>query len=626
VRTAALAQEVARRCAGDLSGGQWVGVEHELQVHSAHGRVDFRRAIADLPVGTPGLDPGDPRARRCDWGGVLTADGAEAELASAPVTARPGYAVELGLVTAAAHRGLADSLPECTLSGYSTHISVETPDRLAVGAARCFARTLSPSMMLLLDKATSPGLLVRPRRGRLELCGDHVVGEQLLAATVFATAGARWAATTRLRTNGLAQRPRTQAAVERYGIYVDRRAFGPDLYATGRATPLRRGRTAQGHLEASWGVLREDAETFASAYELDVVDRVVAGLAPLPSEGQGDELAPAEAAVADPFCDALTLRRRGAIRLRPLSITWAAAVFALTVDGDEIVWAVPGRLLRGALAAFDDGRLDDVLHRAARATDLPVLASADDAQRGGFFTGVAGDLTPGERHPVTGRIGGGGFGRREDKGRSDDQPRPRRFNVPKPLALAAAGTALVLVGAGAAVALTGGDDRPDRLTVRPPIFSPQPDPSTDFPDEQTNPVVREFPVLVTVDRLESQLSGSLGYEQGSTAQGTIQVSCTGTECEWATLTVEDWSLTAGFKDLAFDGTEYSSTQTETTDCPGQTYRETRFFQFVEPDGIQGRFSNEYIPIHCVDAATRTESFAWQAFFSFTSAPGVRAGG
>ncbi|WP_231200169.1 hypothetical protein, partial [Salmonella enterica] len=34
-------------------------------------------------------------------------------------------------------------------------------------------------------------------------------------------------------------RVRTQRAVQRYGTYVDRRAFGPDLYREGRRTVLR---------------------------------------------------------------------------------------------------------------------------------------------------------------------------------------------------------------------------------------------------------------------------------------------------------------------------------------------------------------------------------------------------
>jgi hypothetical protein len=527
---------------------------------------------------------------------VLTADGAEAELATPPVVARPGYALELGRWSTLATHRLGEAMP-ASVHGYSTHISVEVPDRLVVGAARRFTRALSPAMMLMLDKATSPGLLVRPRRHRLELCGDHVSGEQLVAATVFATAGARWAArpSSVLGSRGaLSVRPRTQPAVERYGFYVDRAAFGADLYAGGRATPLRRGRTAQVHLEESWELLRGDAATFASDDELDVVDRVVEGRAPLPCEAVGRPVDDGAAAVLDPYVDCLTPRRRGRIGLSALSVSWAAAVFNLTVDGVAIVWAVPGRLLGGVLVAFDQGRLDDVLQSAARAGSLPTLASADDAKAGGFFSSVSGNLAAGERHAVTGRIGGGGGSSREDKGRSDDQPRPRR--VPRNLALAGVGAALLLVGGGTAVALTSGGEKPRPAPVL--ATSPAPvEPTTSAPAEVD--VTRTFAVSARVDTLRFGLPSQRPYALGGSTSGIVTLSCRATACT-GQIELPAWRLTRPFTGALIDGA-YTSTQTNDipTDCAGTAQIvETTSLRLVEPSGISGSFSQEHVPLVC----------------------------
>ena len=53
-----------------------------------------------------------------------------------------------------------------------------------------FSRSFAPSLMLLMDAPSSPGLLVRPRRGRLEFGGEFVTGNQLAAAVLLAAGGA----------------------------------------------------------------------------------------------------------------------------------------------------------------------------------------------------------------------------------------------------------------------------------------------------------------------------------------------------------------------------------------------------------------------------------------------------
>jgi hypothetical protein len=48
-----------------------------------------------------------------------------------------------------------------------------------------FSSTFAPMLMLLLHAPESRGIYVRPRPGRLEVCGELVRGQRLQAAAVF---------------------------------------------------------------------------------------------------------------------------------------------------------------------------------------------------------------------------------------------------------------------------------------------------------------------------------------------------------------------------------------------------------------------------------------------------------
>lgn len=93
--------------------------------------------------------------------------------------------------------------------------------------------------MLLMDRIDSPGLLVRPRPGRTELCGEFLEDEPLAAVAAFVAGSTRACAAAVRRPGGRTALPprldvRLARAVHRYGWYVDRRAFGTDLHAAGR--------------------------------------------------------------------------------------------------------------------------------------------------------------------------------------------------------------------------------------------------------------------------------------------------------------------------------------------------------------------------------------------------------
>lgn len=339
--------------------GPVCGVEHEYEVRDAAGAaLDFRTVADGLGLGRR-LDPGDPHAHRGPWGGVVTADGREAEVVSPPVPVGPSAADVVHAYAVAGRRHLEEHLPEgATLTGYSTHISTAVPDDAVRRVAALVVRHLSPALMLLLDRSTSPGLLIRPRPGRLEVCGEFAEGRTLrLAVAVVVAAGQLCAG----------ERPplpprfrvRTERSKQRFGTYVDRRAFGPDLYAEGRAAVLRRrgGTVTAGEHLAEVVALLADRLPLADD-DLAALHAVVAGDAPLPSESPGSDDAPRVGAPALHLCP----RVAGQVRVEFVTATWWTYVVKLS--GTRERWlTVPRTWLRSFLDRLDDGSLDEVLAR-----------------------------------------------------------------------------------------------------------------------------------------------------------------------------------------------------------------------------------------------------------------------
>jgi len=145
----------------------------------------------------------------------------------------------------------------------------------------------------VLDRRAAPGLLVRPRGGRLELGGEYCRGEQLRAAGVFAAAASLTCAAavrSRQAKRSLPRpvRARVRPSNIRAGWYIDRRAFGTDLYRDGRAARLRSraggSLLAQDHLSEAWQRARPVVDALLDAAELGLVDRVVDGELPIPLE------------------------------------------------------------------------------------------------------------------------------------------------------------------------------------------------------------------------------------------------------------------------------------------------------------------------------------------------------
>jgi len=220
--------------------------------------VDFRSLIGRVDVAGRRIVADDPMGQRCRGGFLVTADGAEAEIASAPVPLRPGFTdALLGEADRARARLAAACGPERALEGWSTHLNVEVDRARARAVAQLVADRYAPALMLLMDGPTSPGLLVRPRSARLEIGGEFVTGDGLRAAAVMAAGAALTCERATSERHARRRLPRRHGggivpATMRYGHYIDRRAFGTDLYEHGRTTDLRTGRLRRTRSAQAW--------------------------------------------------------------------------------------------------------------------------------------------------------------------------------------------------------------------------------------------------------------------------------------------------------------------------------------------------------------------------------------
>jgi hypothetical protein len=260
--------------------------------------------------------------------------------------------------------------------------------------------------MLLLNRSGSPGLMVRPRPGRLELCGEFTHGSRLRGALAFVLGSAIAAERSVTGEPGPDQPPSVrlelEPAYERYGWYVDRRAAGADLHASGRTTVLRLEAggsiDAQSHLELAAEAARACLVDLADADDLEPLQQMVAGDLSLPSEGpagpeRGDEGAADDGPGTtlldpDPFGALLAPRRRVAFELAPVMVSWATCAFVFTDPARTArgFACVPRRHLSRFLVLLDAGGLDSLLGRyLAVAGDGTPLATAGQAREPGLF-------------------------------------------------------------------------------------------------------------------------------------------------------------------------------------------------------------------------------------------------
>jgi hypothetical protein len=490
--------------------GGLLGLELEFSVRSARGsRVHFGSLIHRLALDGTALDPGDPNAYRCSWGGVITSDGAEAEIATPPVRARPGFTARL---EAWAHTGEAElrraSPCGIELDGYSAHFSAAMPAKLNDRVCRLYAETFAADLMLLMDRADSPGLLVRPRPGRTELCGEFIENEPLAAAAAFVAGSTRaCAAAVRRQSARTALPPRLEVrlarAVHRYGWYVDRAAFGTDWHAASRRALLPRASggtiSAQSHLELAWAAACEALADDAAASDLQAAEAMVTGSLPLPAEhgqpdddpgGQrgGDVRSPLDGTVL-PDMPRLCAHVRPGYTLRPVAATWDFTVFEASSLARRAYACIPRDSLPGFAAALEEGALDDAIAAyLALSTRRRVLSAAQQTTSPGLYDrmGAPAELLAPERDPQTGHQESGPPGakrtlarpgkrnrqEREAPQREQEAARKVARSVPRAVAIGVV-IAVVLAGGGVAagVLMHKPSKTPAFVSVQPSALS-----------------------------------------------------------------------------------------------------------------------------------------------------------
>jgi hypothetical protein len=367
-------RELLARLGSGSAPSRIIGVEHEYRVLREDDVVDFRQVVGTLDLRAVGTDPSDPNARHLLNGLMITADGREAEVATPPVAVGPDCTWQAAQWTSLGASTLRGCLgPTASLDGYSTHINVSV-DVDPVHVAWLFARRFALPAMLLMDQLDSPGLLVRPRPTRLEIGGEFIAGQQLRSALAFsiAAAAACCGAVAARSSRGLPRSPRGDitAAVERPGWYVDRRAFGPDLYRDGREAIVTQDgvSTRAGDVLASaWEGIREQALQAVSPAEVAVVDEIVDGRQPIPLESAShSDTGPI--ASDSPFAR-LHDRVANGVSVRAIALTWHSVNFELRRGTETGYVVVPRTWLGSFLDRLDQGALDDLLPRICAVAD-----------------------------------------------------------------------------------------------------------------------------------------------------------------------------------------------------------------------------------------------------------------
>ncbi|MBX7111151.1 MAG: hypothetical protein K1X87_04800, partial [Dehalococcoidia bacterium] len=410
---------------GATPPGGLIGIEHEYRVLDAAGRqVDFRTLLHTLPVDGLRLDPGDANAYRLTSGLALTADEAEAEVATPPVTVETGFAPRTAALAAEARATLEGLLPAgLTLEGYSTHVSVSVPDAEVASVAARYARTYAPAFAALAERPDSLGIYVRPRPGRLELCADYVEPARLPPILAFA-AGTVRACVAEIRAAEERLVPLTldlHPARERPGYRVHRHlAFGFDLYAAGREAvlPLDGGGTTtlSDRLATAARLAEERLGRDLDAPTAALLRAIVQGGAPLGIEG-GEDVNDIEDAPLPPtngWRPAPRAFHRPGFEVVPVLATWDFTAFRL--DGPRRAYAsIPLASLEAFERDLAGGRLDGEVHRfLAQRPAGRTLETPEDARRPALYDELASDPTallapePGQKaasRSVPGRVG-----------------------------------------------------------------------------------------------------------------------------------------------------------------------------------------------------------------------------
>jgi len=382
-----------------------ITLRQDYAVAKAGRPLPFASLIHTLNLGVRNLQPDDPEAYPLASEAVLTVSGMDAEIILSPIPLAPGFAAAVTKAADAERLALARRLgPEHSVAGVSTRFGLPAHTPAVDRVATEFISRFAAPLMLLLDQADSPGLLVRPDPGLIELSTAYASGSQLAAALIFAAAAVRrCVAMTHDRAPdsesdggdddyGSIMAPPLQSEVvpssAGSGWFVTPTAFGHDLRAAGRHVALRTldsmPLSGQEVLEKAWTYARPLAVAYTTLEELKLVDSLVAGDLPLPLEGAIDEsrMTWANGAITLDGRPAVRGMRTGGearhgdwrrprrseaakLELAPVMVTWDTVVYIVVDDArrKRAFAVVPRRLLGTWLRLLAGGELDGPLSR-----------------------------------------------------------------------------------------------------------------------------------------------------------------------------------------------------------------------------------------------------------------------
>ena len=346
-----------------------IGVAHRLCLWHDQDRVDVRSVIDRFATGSGPLDPADPVARRLPSDSTLSVEGDEAVLASPPVPIGPGVPEQIDDLLRDERTGLRDNASAYGVTGVSgsaTCLSISVPDESVVGVGLTFVESCLLALATVVEPATSPGLLVRPRRGRLEIGGGYVEGSDLVAGLTLLAACIRG-----LLDGGFPPRNGTPDVVPSRELY-------------GWFAPARTQPDDDAALAAVWTWARPWAR--AQGLDPGPVDELVSGSRALRRHTAAD---PAHCSWGTQTSGDRP-RRAGrrelpnGLHADPEWLTWHHAVWLIRdAGGHECHAVVPLDQEDSFLAQLDAGRLDvaldRMLHRRTPRRRLTAHAEIDEA-------------------------------------------------------------------------------------------------------------------------------------------------------------------------------------------------------------------------------------------------------
>ena len=404
----------------ELNMGFVLGVEQEYDLFAGNRQLDFREFFGQVTA-----QGGSVPFRNCDSAAILDAgymlacDGREAEFATAPINSRGDGCLRLAREVLRCRKhmlNLLRGLPGLEIRGYSTHLNISVPLGREEELAKALSRTVAPALILLMEGRQSPGLLIRPRRGRLEIGSEYIDGEdQLAAAGVLLTGAVRaylrnewtWKQFPRLKLT------HWEEANIRPGIYLPHDAYGQSIYEHGRSAELE--------LENGGAIRAGDLFKLCTRLVLGELDGCISSRAAVILRTTANRTDPFQielhafpgkiARISRHFSTAQEAKFLHALAtaqadlgMVPRFVDWEGAAFSLEKIGSPLIVGVPWAQLPGFLNIAHAEALPDFVNGLGPAE--PKLSSLDQLHSPRLFQGV--DPAALGTQALTGKGGGKG--------------------------------------------------------------------------------------------------------------------------------------------------------------------------------------------------------------------------